>query len=256
MTALVAGRATLALILREMSTSYGRTPGGYLWAVAEPVAAVALLTVVFALAFDHPPIGRDFALFYASGYLPFAYYSDLVQKIGVALRFSRPLMAYPKVSWWDALMARFLLNSLTNLVVIGLVLGAIVALSRTPLRPDAGALAAGLGLAAALGAGFGILNAFLFEAFPIWERAWAILNRPLFILSGVLFLPDAVPRPYDDWIWLNPLVHVIAQMRAGLYSGYAPDALSPGYVLGIAALSLLMGLLLLRRHARQLLDRI
>ena len=67
MTALVAGRATLALILREMSTSYGRTPGGYLWAVAEPVAAVALLTVVFALAFDHPPIGRDFALFYASG---------------------------------------------------------------------------------------------------------------------------------------------------------------------------------------------
>lgn len=72
----------------------------------------------------------------------------------------------------------------------------------------------------------------------------------------MLFLPDAVPGPYDDWIWLNPLVHVIAQMRAGLYSGYAPDALSTGYVLGIAALSLLVGLLLLRRHARQLLDRI
>ena len=51
-------------------------------------------------------------------------------------------------------------------------------------------------------------------------------------------------------------VNRIAQMRAGLYSGYAPDALSPGYVLGIATLSLLVGLLLLRRHARQLLDRI
>ncbi|MFU1478515.1 ABC transporter permease [Roseovarius sp. C7] len=256
MTAIIAGRATLALILREMSTSYGRTPGGYLWAVAEPVAAVALLTVVFALAFDHPPIGRDFALFYASGYLAFALYSDLVQKIGVALRFSRPLMAYPRVSWWDALMARFLLNSLTNLLVIGLVLGAIIALSQTPLRLETRALAAGLGLAMALGAGLGCLNAYLFEAFPVVERAWAILNRPLFILSGVLFLPDAVPRPYDSWIWANPLVHVIAQVRAGLYPGYAPDALSPLFVLAIAGLTLLTGLLLLRCHARALLDRI
>ena len=30
-------RTISALIMREMQTTYGRSPGGYLWAVLEPV---------------------------------------------------------------------------------------------------------------------------------------------------------------------------------------------------------------------------
>jgi capsular polysaccharide transport system permease protein len=253
MPGFAATRATAALVLREMASTFGRTPGGYLWAVIEPVAAVALLAGIFTLAFDLPPLGRDFALFYASGYLPFAFYSDLAQKIGVALRYSRPLMAYPAVSWWDALAARFILNSLTHLVVIVVVLTGIFAWSGLPLRLDLPNLGAALGLAAIFGAGIGTLNAFLFEAWPIWERGWAILNRPLFILSGILFLPDAVPRPYDDWFWLNPLVHIVGQMRMALYNGYRPEEVSPLYVLVIAGVALALGLLMLRRHAAHFL---
>lgn len=250
-----ASRATLALVLREMTTTYGRTPGGYLWAVLEPVAAIALLSVVFTLAFDTPPLGRDFALFYASGYLPFAIYSDLAQKIGVALRYSRPLLAYPTVNWWDALLARFLLNAMTHITVSVLVLSGIFLVAGQLPRLDPLALALAVGLALCLGAGLGALNAYLFEAWPLWERIWAILNRPLFIISGVLFLPDAVPAPYDSWLWLNPLVHVITQMRVGLYSGYHPANLSPLYVLALSGLCFAFALLLLRRHARALLTQ-
>ena len=53
-------RAISALILREMATAHGRIRGGYLWAVAEPVAAVALLVLVFSVAFEQPPLGRCF----------------------------------------------------------------------------------------------------------------------------------------------------------------------------------------------------
>lgn len=246
-------RAMLALILREMATAHGRTRGGYLWAVAEPVAAVALLAVVFSVAFDQPPLGRNFALFYASGYLPFMVYSDLAQKIGVALRFSRPLLAYPAVTWWDALCARFVLNTLTHVVVIILVLGAILAIDARSPRIDAPQVMAGIALAAALGFGIGALNAYLFEATPAWERLWAILNRPLFILSGVLFLPDAVPGRYGDWLLYNPLVHVTGALRAGIYPGYAADWVDAGFVLEVAAAALLPALVLLRAHARNLL---
>jgi hypothetical protein len=47
-------RTITALILREMATTYGRSPGGYLWAVLEPVAGVALLSLVFSLALRNP----------------------------------------------------------------------------------------------------------------------------------------------------------------------------------------------------------
>lgn len=246
-------RATAALVLREMATAHGRVPGGYLWAVAEPVAAVALLAGIFAMAFDQPPLGRDFALFYASGYLPFMLYGDLAQKIGVALRFSRPLLGYPAVTWGDAIAARFVLNTLTHLVIAVLVLGGCLWLAGGPVLVMPGPLALGFGLAALLGLGIGALNAFLFEAAPIWERIWAILNRPLFILSGVLFLPDAVPRPHSGWLEWNPLVHVIAVARAGLYPTYRPDWTAPGFVLGLAALCGVAGLWALHRRARHLL---
>ena len=56
-------RAIGALILREMSTSNGRSPGGYLWAVLEPAGGIALLSLVFAAAFRNPPIGISFPMF-------------------------------------------------------------------------------------------------------------------------------------------------------------------------------------------------
>ena len=246
-------RALSALILREIATSYGRTRGGYLWAVVEPVAAVGLLALVFSVAFDQPPLGGSFALFYASGYLPFMVYSDLAQKIGVALRFSKPLLAYPAVTWWDALCARFVLNTLTHVVIFVIVLGAIfLAAPRAP-HLDIPKILGGVGLTAALGFGLGALNAYLFEAMPAWERIWAIANRPLFILSGVLFLPDAVPNPYYDWLLYNPLLHVIGMVRVGIYPSYDAPWVDVGFVLQVAAMALIPALVLLRAYARDLL---
>ena len=49
------GRTVLALMLREMATTYGRSAGGYLWAILDPVLGIALLSVLFSLALRHPP---------------------------------------------------------------------------------------------------------------------------------------------------------------------------------------------------------
>lgn len=247
-------RAIGALILREMATTYGRTAGGYLWAVVEPIAAVTLLSLTFSIAFNKPPLGRDFVLFYATGYLPFMLYSDLAQKIGVALRFSRPLLAYPAVTWMDAVLARFILNTVTHLVVIFLVLAGIYIHAGSPVSIQVMRLAEGLVLAASLGLSVGTLNTFLFEMFPVWERLWSILNRPLFIISGVLFLPELVPMPFADWLWFNPLMHVIAIVRAGIYPTYDANFAEPAYVLAVSGICLIFGLIFLRRHARSLLS--
>ena len=44
-------QTVIALMLREMSATYGRSSLGYLWAILEPVAGIFLLTFVFSLAF-------------------------------------------------------------------------------------------------------------------------------------------------------------------------------------------------------------
>jgi capsular polysaccharide transport system permease protein len=78
-------RAIGALILREMTATNGRSANGYLWAIAEPVGGILLLTVLFSLGFRSPPIGTNFAIFYATGLVPFMFYQSLSSKVAGAI---------------------------------------------------------------------------------------------------------------------------------------------------------------------------
>ncbi|QPZ92673.1 ABC transporter permease [Thioclava electrotropha] len=248
-------RAIGALILREMSASYGRSPGGYLWALLEPIGGVALLTLFFSLTFHAPPLGASFALFYATGLLPFMLFSDVQSKVANALTYSRALLAYPTVSFVDALIARLALNALTKLVVSYLVLHGCLLMFDTRASPDPLRIFEAAGLAVLLSFGIGTLNCYLFLRAPVWQQIWSILMRPMFLISGVFFLTDQLPRWAVDTLWFNPLVHVIGYLRRSFFPTYQPDYLSAFYVIGVSLVALALGLLALRRSYRVLLAR-
>ncbi|MEO0357112.1 MAG: sugar ABC transporter permease, partial [Pseudomonadota bacterium] len=119
---------------------------------------------------------------------------------------------------------------------------------------DLGTMAVGIAMAFALALGIGTLNCLLVSLFPVWERFWAVLNRPLFIISTLFFLFEIVPHPFDQILWFNPLVHVIGQMRLGMYPSYPGGFVSPGYVFGVALICLVLGLLLLNRFDRDIIN--
>ena len=241
--------------MREISTTYGRSPGGYLWAVVEPVAGIALLTLAFSMAFRSPPLGTSFAMFYAAGILPLLMYADISGKLAQTAQFSRALLSYPRVTFVDALLARFILNVLTQLTVHFLVLGFVLVYLSPGAVLDLSKIAQAYGFTIALALGVGTLNSFLTCAFPVWQTAWAILNRPLFLISCVFFIFESIPTPYADVLWFNPLVHIAGVMRDGFYPFYRPTYVSLLYPLGVSALLTLTGLLLLNRFHRDMLDQ-
>jgi capsular polysaccharide transport system permease protein len=246
-------RSYSALILREMATSYGRSPGGYLWAVLEPLAGLALMTFVFSLMLRKPGLGHNFMYFYASGVLPFQLYSQLSSTLAASIRFSRPLLEYPAVSFMDAMLARFTLNAVTHILVMFLVIGGIILFYG--LRPmlDWGAIFMSLAMAMALAVGVGTLNCYLVSAYPLWERIWAVMNRPLFIISGVFFLPDQVPQPVRDYLLYNPILHVVGELRRGMFPTYDAVYVSPVYVFSLSMGLTIFGLLFLLRYHKDLI---
>ena len=252
---ITAHRSIAALALREMVTTYGRSPGGWAWAVIEPVAAIALLSFAFSLAFHTPPLGPSFPLFYATGFLPYMLFHDISQKVATGVRFSRPLLNFGAVTFLDTLFARFLLNLLTHLIVITLVLSAIFGFSGVGYRLDFLMVGRALSAAAALAMGVGTLNCYIFTAFPAWERLWAICLRPMFIISGVVFLFEDVPPAYQDILALNPLFHVTGLMRAAIYPTYAPNYVSMWFAFAIALTCAALGLLLLHRFHDELIHK-
>lgn len=248
-------RTIMALMLREMATTYGRSPGGYLWAVLEPVAGIALLSVIFSVAFRSPAIGTNFPLFYATGVLPFMSFTTISNKLAQSLNFSRQLLAYPAVTYIDAILARFVLTLLTEMMVAFVVLGGILLIFDTRVIPDFPTILNALALAGALGLGVGTLNCYLTTRFPVWQQIWGVAMRPMFLISCVIFLYDSIPEPYRGWLWFNPVVHAVGLMRRGFYTTYDATYVSQVYVLAFAGLCLVAGLTLLHRNYRLLLQR-
>ena len=248
-------RAIAALVLREMSTTNGRTPGGYLWAILEPAAGIAILSVIFSLGFRNPAIGSSFALFYATGVVPLTFFTAISGRVGAAVSYSRQLLAYPSVTFLDAILARFLLNSLTQIMVAYVIFVGILYAFDVNVILNFPAIATSLTMAGAMALGFGTLNCFLFTKFPVWQQVWSILTRPLFIVSCVFNLFDQLPVWARDWLWYNPVIHAVGMMRHGFYSTYHASYVSVSYVMGISLVTGATGLLLLWRHQYSLLER-
>ncbi|KAG1649131.1 Polysialic acid transport protein KpsM [Nymphon striatum] len=236
-------RTIVALILREMSTRYGRTPGGYLWNVLEPLAAILFLSLGFSLLIRTPALGNSFLLFYATGYTVFNLYGSIQTATQAAIRYSKPLLRYPAVTWLDAILARFLLNALTGILTLSLLITGILLVIDSRTVVDLPPVLEALFLALVLGLGMGTLNCVLTGMFPLWRIIWSILNRPLMIASGVLYLFDDLPRVAQDILWFNPLIHIIGLMRSG------------SMCLLLAMTLLALGLLLMGRFHRDILTR-
>lgn len=248
-------RTIAALMLREMGSTYGRSPGGYLWVIAEPIGVVVVLSIGFSLLLRSPVLGTSFILFYATGYMPFSVYSDLALKTQMALTYSRPLLAYPGVTWLDALLARFFLNLITGATVSALLFAGILILVETQTVLDIGPILTGMAMAACLGLGVGTLNCVLFGLFPVWRQVWGVVTRPLFLASGILYLYEDMPKLVQDILWWNPLIHVVGWMRTGFYPTYHASYVSLSYCFGLGLGLLALGLIFLRAHYKRVLEQ-
>jgi len=248
-------RTVFALSVREMSTAYGKSAGGYFWAIIEPVFAIALLAFVFELVLRSPSIGSNFQIFYASGLLPYAFYNQTANKVARAIRSSKSLLFYPAVTFVDAIAARFLVNAVTHIIIFYVIVTGIIFAYDLRVTVDIPSIILGLSMAAVLGLGIGVLNCFLFVYVPFWDVIWTVLNRPLFILSTVIYAFEDVPVAFRDWLWYNPLIHIVGAVRRGVFSTYEAEYVEPLYVFGIGLVCLCMGLAFLNLFVRDIVNR-
>ena len=248
-------RVLFALVVRETGTKFGRSYGGYLWAIGEPLGGIALLTLAFSLALRAPPLGSNFALFYATGVIPYMLFNNVARAVAAAIGSNRGLLRYPVVTVLDTVFAKFALDVMTMFVVALLLFPGIVLAFGLDVVFDPGFALLSFALAGLLGLGLGTLNCVLFGFFPTWSNIWKVLTKPLFIMSGLFYTFESMPASIQAVLWYNPLIHVVGLMRAGFYGSYEADYASPLYVLGLALGLFVVGAYLLRRHASYLIEQ-
>ncbi|HVH77313.1 MAG TPA: ABC transporter permease [Stellaceae bacterium] len=248
-------RVILALVIREARTRFAEAKLGYGWALLEPTLHILMLSLVFAVLMrGQPPIGREFFIFYYTGIIPYHMFVHTSSNLAYAISGSAALLQLPLVTTLDLVIARGLVEFVTDALVAVILLVGFSAFGLHARPHDLLGVAAALIASWLFGCGCGVVNAVVNRFVKSWDKIWVQLTRVLYFASGIFYVPAMMP----DWIrgilvW-NPVLQAVEWFRGSFFEGYAPHWLDRSYLAGLALLSLLLGLALERRLRPRLFE--
>ncbi len=178
-------RVVAALVLRETRMTFGTSQIGYLWAILQPAATVAVMVILFSLIRRQPPFGTSLALFFATAILTLEMYNKFSVSLMRGFTSNKALLTYPMIRETDTLMARTVLITSIFSIIYLLFYGALVGLGYAPLPAYPERILAAFGATAFLGFGVGTINAVIYVHINAWQHVEKVIARPLFFLSAV-----------------------------------------------------------------------
>jgi capsular polysaccharide transport system permease protein len=236
-----------ALLLRELSSRFGRSRGGFLWVLFEPIAH--LLVPIFIFGFIRQAVmpGIEYPVFLVYGFLPFLLFKAICLQTVNGVNSGQGLLSYRQVLLMDVFIAKAMAHCVIQAIVFILVLSglAMFGYEVLPLRPIE--LSGVLALTAMLGFGLGLVFAALTSLVPDARPVIQVMFMPLYFASGILF---PVTRFPDEWVRLlaiNPVLHLVEWTRVTGVDGYEPmKYLSLAYPVSLALVLTIIGLMLYR----------
>jgi len=235
-------RVLQALIIRETRTRFGESRLGYGWALLEPLLHILMLSAVFALLMHgRPPIGTHFFIFYLTGLIPYFLFVHSSSAMTHAIVANVALLQLPLVTTFDVILARGLLEVVTDVLVAAILLAGFAVAGLPAVPADCWSPAVAAGTAAALGVGCGFVNAVVNRWCKSWDKIWVQLTRVLYFFSGIFYVPGMMPDRMREILTWNPVLQAIDWFRSGFFANYQPHWLDCRYAVIAAALALLVG---------------
>lgn len=231
-----------ALILREVRTRFGASNFGYIWAIAEPIVHIAVLSWLYIAMMRQPLAGLSITLFFLTGIVPYFAYDKTATRLAGSINANRALLHLALVKHVDVVIGRAVLELATLLVVFLLLMTGMYAfeqLQNTLIQPLI--LAKALLILWLLGIGIGMTNAVLNSLFKSWDLVFRMATRPLWLLSGIFFMAERIPSPMREWISYNPIVHGVELFRSGIFPGYGSTFINVNYLIGWTVCSIAFG---------------
>lgn len=223
-----------AWTVRTLRGRYQQSALGWFWAIVQPVATVAIFTVVFTRIVPVDTSGVPYILFSYAAVVPWTLLatslpdmaSSLVQNMNLVGKIYFPREALPVA----AMLARLADFGISFVVLIFLMLAYRVSVSPVGLLYLVAVLAVQVMLIGGLGIGAAAMNVFYRDVDPLLK----LLIQVWFYASPVLYPVTLVPVKWQWLYFLNPMSGIIAAYRDILIYGRAPGT----YLVPAAVVSL------------------
>lgn len=225
------------------------------WLFAEPAGQLSILIILFTFIGRSPAYGTSMALFLLTGIVMLNFFqvgSGMVMQ--AMIQSSNKLRLAPIGIYHDAIASSLfkLITALgyTSLLLVGIwVFQGIDVIPKHPLV----ALQAFLWCSVAC-LGMGLLRAYATKFMPLVERVYSTLSRGMIFISGVFFVPSFMPPQIRDWLYYNPVLHIVELFRLGMYDQYPTIMYSQTYLALFALGSTALGAALIWRQRSEFME--
>lgn len=247
----------LSSIRNDLRSRFARSKLGALWMILQPLAQVAIYSLVLSriMAAKLPGIDNRYAyvIYLMAGMIAWALFSEVLTRSltmfvdsgNLMKKIVFPRVCLPLVTTGSALVNNFLLL-LASAGVFALV-GHPPSWSMLWLPVLMGV---NLVFALAIGLVLGVLNVFVRDIAQVMN----VVLQLLFWLTPIVYMPTILPLPLQKILALNPLYHLAADFQSVILYGTAPGLLGL-MVIGSGSLLLLaFALILFRRAAPEMVD--
>ena len=224
-----------AWTIRTLRGRYQQSALGWLWAIVQPVATVAIFAVVFTRIVPVDTAGVPYIIFSYAAVVPWTLLSSSITDMAMSLVQNMNLVGkiyFPR----EALPIAALLARIADFGISFVLLIILVVLLRIPLSPVGLLylpliLLIQLALILGLGLGAAALNVFYRDVDPLLK----LVTQIWFYASPILYPVSFVPEKWQWLYFLNPMSGIIAAYRDVLIY----DRLSGDYLLPAGVVSLL-----------------
>ncbi|SNR59757.1 capsular polysaccharide transport system permease protein [Methylobacillus rhizosphaerae] len=242
-----------AIFLREALGRLFDMRFAWFWLFMEPTCHIAFVAYVWRALRTHSVGGMDIIIWVLVGMLAFFLFRRTAVQTTYACDSNQPLFTYRQVKPFDTAIVRAGLEGFLMMVIsiMILIIGAFFGHDTVPADPLMVIwILIGIWL---FGLGYGLIGSVLMALVPEMEHVLKLIMLPLYLISGVIWPISSVPQPYLDLLMYNPMAHALELVRLGYFPYYhAVPGVSMSYLYGWAGASVLLGLLLYRRFAFQL----
>lgn len=238
-------RILWALLMRELSTRYGRDNIGFLWVIVEHLCfagGVAVLWVIIRPPYEH---GIAVLPFVITGYLPLILMRQTTSFVVAGVKVNSDLLYHRMITPLHIMLMRCAIE------IIGISLAFIFVTSMLMLVGlippfhdflDLGYVYTGWFVLAWMSTGMALILGALAEIFEFVERFVQVLTYVIVPISGAYYMAAWVPAWARPYMLALPFVHCFEIIRRGFFGEYVTTYHDIGYAIAWSAIFTIIGL--------------
>lgn len=243
-------RVIKALMLRELTTRFGRENIGFLWIMAEPLLFAVLVGLLWRAMKGPFESGVDVIAFTVSGYIPLVFFRSTIGRAVSSFTANGGLLYHRQIKVLDLIMVRFIVEFIGHLMAYFFIALVLFAFGIFPVPHDLGFLVLGWLYYALFTLAITLVVAPLSEMSEVVEKFVPVTTYMMVPFSGAFyFVSSLYPAAAAVVLW-SPPVHGMEMMRYGVFGPSIDPRYDFLYPLQFCLPTLLLGLMLCR-HVRK-----